>query len=76
MLTQIDAEHIGKCVRVAKAARDLSTSDLADRLGVTPGAVRQYQQGQIYDVRTLWRIAQVTGHNSLDEFLQLDDLML
>lgn len=59
---RVDAELVGENIRSARGAAGLNKQQLAERLGVSPAAVGQYERGKsMPSVSTFAAIAEVLG---------------
>lgn len=63
--------HVGKCIRIAQAAKDIPSRQVCESLGVPRQQLNRWRHSKNNKIHTVQRLAQVFSM-SVDEFLELD----
>lgn len=63
--------HVGKCIRIAQAAKNIPTREVCEALNVPRQQLNRWRHTENNKIHTVQRLAQVFSM-TVDEFLELD----
>ena len=63
--------HVGKCIRIAQAVKNIPTKEVCEVMNVTRQQVNRWRHTENNKIHTVQQLAQVFSM-TVDEFLELD----